>query len=160
MIIGVISDTHNSMTRTERAMELFQSRHCGMVMHCGDLANSAILELCSQLPVHFVIGNHDDEAQLRQAAAVSGATCHGELMDQDIDGHRIMMSHGHLKPPVQTIEAAAPSYHLFGHSHVAVDLVESGTRRINPGALFRTKTPSVAIIDTNAETVDFLLVAK
>lgn len=160
MIIGVISDTHNSIVRTQRAMELFHEHKCELLLHCGDLANSAIVKQCSPLTLHFVIGNHDDEGLLQKAAADHGATCHGELMDLCIDGRRIMMCHGHLKPPVQAIETAAPDYHLFGHSHVAFDQVRGQTRQINPGALHRTKVPSVAIIDTSTSDVEFLLVAK
>lgn len=160
MIIGVISDTHNSIARTQRAMKMFHEHNCDLLLHCGDLANTAIVKLCSQLTFHFVIGNHDDELVLQQAAVEHGATCHGELMDLSIGGRRIMMSHGHLKSSMKAMETAAPDYHLFGHSHVALDEFESSTRRINPGALFRTKHPSIAIIDTESNDVEFLLVPK
>lgn len=160
MKIGVIADTHNNVARTERAMDLFVARGCEVLLHCGDLANAATLAVCRQLPIHFVIGNHDDEASFDSDSAMQGAVCHGELMDLTFDSQRFMMTHGHLKQPVKAIYAAQPDFFLCGHSHVACDRMENGVRKVNPGALFRTKTPSVAIIDTTKGAVDFLLVAK
>lgn len=160
MKIGILADTHNHVARTATAIDTFIANGCDALLHCGDLANSEIVVLCSQLPFHFVIGNHDDEAALKLAAQRDGATCHGQLMDQTFDSCRIMMTHGHVKQSVKAIENACPDYFLCGHSHVACDRVENGIRKLNPGALYRTKTPSVAILNTKDGSVEFLLVAK
>lgn len=160
MKIGVIADTHNHVARTERAMEIFIANGCEVLLHCGDLAKPAIAAICCQLPFHFVIGNHDDEDILKLESDSLGITCHGELMDLTFDSYRMMMTHGHLNSQVKAIEAAQPDYFLCGHSHVACDRIVNGVRKVNPGALFRTKTPSVAIIDTADGSVEFLLVPK
>lgn len=160
MKIGVIADTHNHVARTERAMEIFVSNGCEVLLHCGDLTSSSIVSICRQLPLHFVLGNHDDESTLTISAAVEGVTNHGELMDMTFESSRIMMTHGHLRAPLKAIESAQPDYFLFGHSHVACDRTQNGLRMVNPGALFRIKTPSVAILDTEEASVEFLLVPK
>lgn len=160
MKIGVIADTHNHVARTERAMEIFVAGGCEVLLHCGDLANAAVVTICRRLPFHYVLGNHDDEDTLKLEAAAEGVTCHGGLMDLTFDSQRIMMTHGHLKQPVKAIECEKPDYFLCGHSHVACDRIQNGVRVVNPGALFRVKTPSVAIIDTVGGTVDFSLVPK
>ncbi|MEP3477900.1 MAG: metallophosphoesterase family protein [Fuerstiella sp.] len=160
MKVGVIADTHNHVARTKRAMDIFVANGCEVLLHCGDLANPAILAICRQLPFHFVLGNHDDEATFRLDSHIDGVTCHGELMDLSFDSVRFMMTHGHLKSLVRAIHVAKPDYFLCGHSHVACDRMENGVRKVNPGALFRIKTPSVAIIDTLDGTVEFELVPK
>lgn len=160
MKIGILADTHNHVARTKRAMEVFIANDCDVLLHCGDLANLEIVALCSRLPFHFVIGNHDNEAVLKLAAQSERVTCHGQLLDQTFGSRRIMMTHGHRKESVRAIESERPDYFLCGHSHVACDRVENGIRKINPGALYRTKTPSVAILNTEDDGVGFFLVSK
>lgn len=160
MKIGVLSDTHNHVPRTRAAVKMLADRGCELLLHCGDLTNGKILEVCSRIPMHFVIGNHDIEDELRPAADRLGTVCHGSLMDETWDGNRFMMTHGHLKPLVQQIESESPDFFLTGHSHVAMDIKSESTRRINPGALQRIKVPSVAIIDTKICDAEFLLVPR
>ncbi len=47
-------------------------------------------------------------------------------------------------------------YVLTGHTHTREDRRESRTRIINPGAVYRSAEPSVAILDLITEVITFL----
>ena len=53
-----------------------------------------------------------------------------------------------------------PDYLLSGHSHVAADRREGGTRRINPGALHEAEAYSVALLDLGADELRFITVPR
>ena len=77
LLVGILSDTHNELTRTKEAVEVLHSSGAEMLIHCGDLAIPEIVEICSALPFYFVFGNHDSDMvpDLRAAAQEFHATC-------------------------------------------------------------------------------------
>jgi uncharacterized protein len=79
MQLGILSDTHDELTRTRAAVDLLRAEGAEVLIHCGDLASPAILALCAVLPCYFVFGNHDADnvPALQRAALESGAVCLG-----------------------------------------------------------------------------------
>ncbi len=79
MLVGILSDTHDQLVRTECAVRLLRSQGVEALIHCGDLTTPAIVAACAGLPFWFVLGNHDaDNVPALQAAAQEhGATCLG-----------------------------------------------------------------------------------
>ncbi len=157
-MIGILSDTHNHLRRTQLAVEILCDRGAEMLVHCGDLATPAIVEACAVLPLYFVFGNHDADsaADLNRAASECGATClewGGEFTHR---GKRIAVVHGHITADLRPLLEAEPDYLLSGHSHAARDWQDGPTRRINPGALYRTSEPTVALLDMDTDEVQFL----
>ena len=61
-----------------------------------------------------------------------------------------------LKPLLE----AAPDYLLTGHSHQSHDFHVGVTRRINPGALFRAKVFTVAVLDLATDELELREVAR
>ena len=59
MKIGIISDTHDRLSRTRYAVQLLAERGAELLVHCGDWMGPDILAECSALPLHFVFGNND-----------------------------------------------------------------------------------------------------
>ncbi len=108
--------------------------------------------------MYFVFGNHDADgaADLKRAAKRHGATCLEWGGEFEHRGKRIAVVHGHLTHDLRPLLEAAPDYLLSGHSHIAHDRQSGPTRRINPGALFRTSEPTVALLDVVAGDVQFL----
>lgn len=141
MRLGILSDTHDEIDRTRRAIGLLRAAGADALVHCGDLASPAVVELLAVLPAWFVFGNHDADTvpHLYRAAAKCGVTCLGWGGFIDTAGKRVAAVHGHLSSDVRGVLAAGPDYLLSGHTHVASDRMTGSLRRINPGASARRR---------------------
>lgn len=154
MILGILSDTHDRLDRTERAMAALIEAGAEAVVHCGDLTTTAIVLACSALPAYYVWGNNDfDEAELAAAIEVAGGICLGLGGEVDLGGKRVAVTHGHATGTVRRLASADPDYLLYGHTHVVADDRRGATRWINPGALHRAPRWSVAVLDLGADAL-------
>ncbi len=148
MRIGIISDTHDQVARTARAVALLVTQGAEALIHCGDLTGAAVVRECAALPCYFVFGNNDhDEAGLRAAMTAIGGVCLERGGEVVLGGRRIAVTHGDSSAQVRRLAAGAPDYLLFGHTHVAADNQEGPTRWINPGALHRASPWTVVLLD-------------
>jgi putative phosphoesterase len=163
MIIGILSDTHGHVPRTTVACSLLKLHGAGLVLHCGDIGSERVLiELAGQFgdtttPVHAVTGNVDQwEPSVLAFPGGAGVEVHGTRFELEADGKRIAMLHGHEAGRLQAaIDSGDYHYVLTGHTHRREDRHVGSTRIINPGAVYRTAEPTVAILDTALDTVRF-----
>lgn len=162
MRIGILSDTHNQRERTRRAIEILQDAGAEALFHCGDVTEPPLLTECTVLPCYLVLGNNDADmaSHLEAAMRDAGGTFLGWGGEVTLAGKRIAMTHGHLTRDLRPLLAAAPDYLLSGHSHLASDARHEGVRRINPGALYRAKQFTVALLDLKTDTLEFLTVPR
>lgn len=162
MKIGILSDTHDKIARTRSAVTMLLDRGAEVLIHCGDLLGPEIVAECSRGPFYFVFGNNDADMvpALRQAARKHGAHCLEWGGEIPLAGKRIAVVHGHLTSDLRPLLEAQPDYLLSGHSHIAGDWRHGSTRRINPGALHRTKNYSVALLDLKSDELEFLPVER
>jgi putative phosphoesterase len=162
MILGVISDTHDKLSRTQIAVRMLVDAGAEAIIHCGDFVEATVLAECAALPCWFVFGNNDSDTvpDLRRAAKQLGATCLGWSGVVEIAGKRIGVAHGHLTTDVRSILVQRPDYLLSGHSHVPSDERVDGIRRINPGALHRAFDYTVALLDLESDTLKWLRVPR
>lgn len=132
--LGILSDTHNEVTRTRLAVQLLRD---------------AGAEALAVLPAWFVFGNHDADMvpSLQRAAAEFGPVCLGGWGVVDLGGKRVGVAHGHMTTDVPRVLAEQPEFLLSGHSHFPRDVVVGGMRRINPGALHRADEFTVAVLE-------------
>jgi putative phosphoesterase len=161
MRIGILSDTHDQVERTARAVRVLAAEGAACLIHCGDLTGPAIVDACAcaELPSYFVFGNCDDDpAALRRAMALTGATCLGLSGEIELGGKRIAVTHGDSPREVRRLAALGPDYLFYGHSHHAADERDGPTRRINPGALHRAASWTVALLDLDTDTLRSLTV--
>lgn len=157
MLLGILSDTHDQFDRTRRGVAMLQAEGASVLFHCGDLTTPQVVEICSVLPGWFVLGNNDDDVEpLKQAAAQTGTVCLAEGGLVSLGGRQIGMTHGHRSAVWKRLLAAEPDYLLFGHTHVAEDRRSGRTRRINPGALHRARSYTVALLDLERDQVRYL----
>jgi putative phosphoesterase len=152
MRIGILSDTHDQVARTARAVALLAARGAEALVHCGDFTGPDVVDECASagLPLWFVFGNNDyHEAALRRAAAAAaaGAVCLGYGGEFELGGRRLAVTHGDSDRELRRLTAAAPDYLLFGHSHRPADLRDGPVRLINPGAIARAAERTVALLD-------------
>lgn len=156
MLVGILSDTHDRLDITRRAIETLRAARVEVLVHCGDLTTPEVVQLCNVLPTYFSLGNHDaDRAdELETVIQASGGACLRDGGIVEIGGKQIAITHGHVG--MKDLLAAAPDYLLHGHSHIAADELIGTTRRICPGALHRSEDPSVATLDTDTGEVQIL----
>jgi hypothetical protein len=162
MRLGLLSDTHDQLDRTQRALESLQVAGAEALIHCGDFTGPAVLELCVVLPCYFVFGNNDDFTlpDLKRAAEQTGAVCLDWGGEVTLGGKRIAVTHGHDHSDVRRLLAVKPDYLLSGHSHIAGECRAGATRRINPGALHRAREFTVAVLDLPSDELRFLKVPR
>src|SRR5262249_28872748 len=132
MRLGILSDTHDHLKRTARAVAKLVEEGAEALVHCGDLTGPDIVHECGVLPGYYVFGNNDfDEDALRQAIRDVGGVCLGRGGEVTLAGRRVAVAHGDSLPEVRRLASAAPDYLLFGHSHVPNDDRDGPTRWIN-----------------------------
>jgi len=167
MLVGVISDTHDNVAAVERAVDAFEERGVGTVLHCGDVIAPPVVPLFEGLTVHAVIGNNDGELDgLDRAFRALGADSglRGRFFEGEFGGERFAVLHGESKEAVEDLaESDGYDYVCYGHHHER-DLRElDGTTVLNPGAHFPTVPEddrTVAVVDTDAGSVEFVNVAE
>jgi putative phosphoesterase len=123
-----------------------------MVLHCGDIGSVSIVPLFPDLPAHFVLGNVDWNVEEMEAAiSAAGQTCHGRFGRVDVQGKRIAFLHGDDELRLrQAIDEDRVDVVCYGHTHVAEQHRENGKLVVNPGAIWRSQPPSVAVVDLRA----------
>jgi putative phosphoesterase len=157
MLIGVLSDTHDQVPRTRQAVALLLNRGAQALLHCGDLTNADVVHECVGVPSYFVFGNCDfAHESLRRAMTQIGATCleKGGLIT--LGGRRLAITHGDSQAELRSLTAQDPDFLFTGHTHVAADVKKGSTRWVNPGALHRAPTWTVALVDLESMHVSVL----
>ncbi len=165
MIVGILSDTHGRADAAAIAVRLLIARGAAQLIHCGDVGDGsegrAVLDVMAGHPALFVFGNNDyDARELARHAGSLGIACgnhHGKI---DLGGKAAVVTHGDdAKLVRRTLAEQRADYLFVGHTHVAMDRRDRRVRTINPGALYRASTKTVALLDTTADTVEFITVA-
>lgn len=147
MRLGILSDTHDQVERTRAAVGLLVQAGAEVLIHCGDITIPEVVYQLAPLPSYFVFGNCDDDLDaLRTAISTIGGTCleRGGLIE--LGGLRVAVTHGHSGRELDRLEAEVPDYLFTGHTHHAQDVRRGPTRFINPGALHRASTWTVAML--------------
>lgn len=158
MRIGVISDTHDHLRRTEVAIRCLKERGVEALIHCGDITGPPIVEACAVLTSYYAFGNHDADRvpELRDAISNTSGVCLNWGGIIELAGKRIAVAHGNLTADIDDLLKAKPDYLLRGHSHRKEDRMDGSIRRINPGALVEADVFTVAMIDLTADEVSFI----
>jgi putative phosphoesterase len=161
MKIGILSDTHDQVERTSRAVARLVEAGAEVLVHCGDITRPPVVLECAGLPAYYVFGNNDyDHDALGRAIRGTGGVSLGRGGVIELGGKRIAVAHGDSAREVRRLLDPDPDYFLFGHSHVATDDRRGATRWINPGALHRAEEYSVAVLDLEADALEYLAIDR
>jgi putative phosphoesterase len=151
MQLGILSDTHDKVERTKVAVDVLVGLGAEILIHCGDITSPEVVYQLASLRSYFVFGNCDFELDvLRQAIAAIGGTCLGRGGLIELAGHRLAVTHGDSDRELSRLAAERPEYLFSGHTHQALDVRRGPTRFINPGALHRAATWTVALLDCSS----------
>ncbi|MDD5791176.1 MAG: YfcE family phosphodiesterase [Erysipelotrichaceae bacterium] len=142
----LVSDNHGD--RGSLSKILYDNPDCDYYLHCGD---SEMLE-DEVRPFISVKGNNDYFSSFPKF----------RLME--IEGHRILIIHGHRIISPANIEGLAAiakekgcDVVFFGHIHIFTDAVIDGIRLINPGSTFYNRDysePCYAILHINRQNIE------
>jgi uncharacterized protein len=146
MKIGIISDTHGNLAGWERAMEVALA-DADLIIHCGDilyhgpkfrpapgydpLALSQAINACP-VPVLIARGNADSDVD----QLVIDVPIQQPYLFAQVEGLRVLATHGHLMPPDELLRLAARwrvDFVLTGHTHTPVIASHGDVVQINPG---------------------------
>ncbi len=159
MLLALLADTHDNAHSTRAALELLAPHHPAAYLHAGDLVDAQMLTWFAGLGAfHFVFGNNEfDHAAIRAAALAYDLHCYGTVADLTFAGQRVALLHGHDWDLLHKLALSGEyAYVVHGHTHVRRDERVGKTRIINPGALHRAKTRSVALLDVATDELRFL----
>jgi putative phosphoesterase len=161
MRVAILSDTHDRVEPLIVALDLLRGRRAEYYIHCGDVGGQRILDALAGLPCTFVWGNNDyDVASLEDYAANLGLSCGNRGVELSLGGKSFFVHHGDDGARKRAaIEEQRFDYILQGHTHVFNDQRSGRTRLINPGALHRAHPKSVALLDTETDHLERILVA-
>ena len=158
-MIGILSDTHDNLTRVREAVRLFNDAGCDLVVHAGDFVAPFTVDELRNLraPVKAVYGNCDGE-KAGLARAFEGL---GEIRSAPLAfkhaGRRFAVCH--LDRAADRLSAAkAGEVIIFGHTHRALAERRDGILIVNPGETggwLRGKS-TVALLDPAALTVEIV----
>jgi len=156
-----MSDTHDNLPFVKKAIDLFNERNVGYVIHAGDYTSPFTLKLFKDLKCKYVgiFGNNDGDKLLLQERA------EGNIRNQPyvftLESRKIVVMHEHF-----VADALAASGHfdlvIYGHTHVADVRKVKDTLIVNPGEvstwLYGKSTVAVVDLDTmEGEIVELIL---
>ena len=151
MLIGILSDTHDNLIYVKKAIDLFNERKVGHVIHAGDYTSPFTLKLFKELKCPYVgiFGNNDGDKLLLQERA------EGRIRNQPyvftLHDRKIVVMHEHF-----VADALADSGHfdlvVYGHTHAPDIRKVKNTLVLNPGEvstyLYGKSTVALVDLDT------------
>jgi putative phosphoesterase len=143
------------------AIDVLRGGGAEFFIHCGDVGGMPVLDQLAGLQAAFVWGNNDfDRRTLARYARSIGVQCLETTGRLELGGKLFVVTHGDDPRIIKRIlQAQEADYLLLGHTHVKADYRDKRVRVINPGALYRAATKTVALLDTAADELSFLTVA-
>ncbi len=158
MILGILADTHNRIDAIRAGMDALKAAGAEFYIHCGDVGEEAILDQLAGVPNAVVWGNNDlDHTRLGAHAASIGVNIHHPWAHLELDGKKIVVTHGDDGRILRTVlRENTVDYLFFGHTHVAMDERHGQIRVINPGALYRATPKTVAVLDLQTDELQVI----
>lgn len=155
MIVGLLSDSHGKVEITHRAVKLLREAGAELLVHCGDVGSSDVLAELVGGPAVFVFGNTDyDQTSLRQFAESTGIRCGEHRANLALGDKLGVVMHGDDSHAMQEVlRQQAVDYLFLGHTHQPADIRQQRVRIINPGALYRARPRTIALLDTTTDVL-------
>jgi putative phosphoesterase len=155
MKIGIVSDTHNNIELTRKAVGIFRENGVDLIVHAGDLTSPRMLELFRDFPLKIVLGNGDiDVEEISDVCHKMGYGDIGNKSVFDAGGKRIIVFHGdNVSMFREAVVSGEYDYIIKGHTHYFENYVSNNARVINPGSLYGSDEFSIAVLDTDEDRV-------
>jgi putative phosphoesterase len=158
VIVGILSDTHDRADATMLGVAALRGAGAAFLIHCGDVGSEHVLDHLAGVPSAFVFGNNDwDKRGLQRYAEQLDVRCLGDAGELELGGKAFYVCHGDdFRAMRRALDEQRFDYLLHGHTHARRDERVGRTRIINPGALYRAREKTVAVLDTETDRLTFL----
>jgi putative phosphoesterase len=164
MLIGVMSDTHDDIVQTKKAVAMFNRKNVEHVLHAGDIISPFMIDTFKELkvPLTGVFGNNDGDRVLleRKSGMAPSIKISGTFARMDLGGMRIGLVHGNDRELLETLTTSGSlDLLVYGHTHRPEIRKEGLVLAVNPGEVYGhlTGRSTVALVDTvtrSGEIVD------
>ncbi|WP_420266966.1 metallophosphoesterase [Candidatus Magnetominusculus dajiuhuensis] len=165
MLIGVMSDSHDSMAMLAKAVRVFNENNLRYVLHAGDYTSRSAFRILGDLKAEFIgiIGNNDGEVLTTMGVGplllnnVPQGRIYRQPHEFTIDNKKFIMVHEHFE-----VDSIARSGRcdilIYGHTHKAAARTCGTTYVLNPGELCGCLhgSATVAILDTQMMEARFI----
>lgn len=100
MKVGIISDTHDDIDNTNKAIDIFEQHNVQAVIHAGDIISPPVIKEFKRLTqknvkVYGILGNNDGEKHgLENAFDFINGEFLGDIGKIDLDGLKFGIYHG------------------------------------------------------------------
>jgi putative phosphoesterase len=157
MIVGILSDSHGKVERVRRARSILVAAGARVLVHCGDVGGMDVFGELLGCDLRFVWGNTDVPTQGMRAylESVGIAAPTTVPLAFELAGYGFQVFHGHEREFAAALADPQVDYILHGHTHAARHEFIGNTQVINPGALQRALTYTVATLDLDRSEVRF-----
>ena len=163
MLIGVMSDTHDNIAQTKKAVARFNREGVERVLHAGDFVSPFMVDILKDLsaPLTGVFGNNDGDRPLleQKSAALPNLTIAGNFARIEAGGLKIGLLHGNDRVLVEVL-AGCGSLDLlvYGHTHTAEVRKKGSLLVVNPGEVYGhlTGKSTIALVNTAARSAEIL----
>ena len=154
MKIGVISDTHDNLEKTETAVKYFEET-VDVVIHCGDIVAPFTAKLFdADFDFYAVRVNNDGEWNLKSTVQQFGKF-YNNIAELEFEGLEFAVYHGTEEEIVTALlNSGEYDYVLRGHTHSRKKEKTEETVEINPGGIRLPKQEEklhIATIDTEGD---------
>ncbi|MGH9927054.1 MAG: metallophosphoesterase family protein [Nitrososphaeraceae archaeon] len=161
MKIGLISDTHDNIQNTQKAIMFFNDKNVEVVIHAGDIVSPETVEVFDGMRLIGVLGNNDLEVrELASAFDKIGGQLKGEFCEIEQDKLIFAVYHGtDSRRKESLIQCGKYDVVICGHTHRAQNKKVGKTLIINPGTAngwFFGYGATAAIFDTLTRELDFI----
>tara|TARA_Y100000589_G_scaffold320749_1_gene351015 strand:+ start:314 stop:838 length:525 start_codon:yes stop_codon:yes gene_type:complete len=169
--IGLLSDAHGRGRITATAAELLVQEGARRLIYLGDVGSPEVIDALlvehpdkpgQTIPVNLVFGNVDwDVADLTRYAKELGIQVDHPVGRMEFDdGSAMVYFHGDQSSAFDGPLHEQVRYLCHGHTHMVKDDRVGKTRIINPGALHRASSYTVALLDTQTDQLTFFPIDK
>lgn len=161
MKIGLISDTHDNIQKTQNAIMSFKDRNVEIVIHAGDIVSPETVEVFDGVRLIGVLGNNDLEIrELTRAFDKIGGQLKGTFCEIEQDKLIFAVYHGtDPRRKESLIQCGKYDVVICGHTHRAQNKKVGITLIINPGTAngwFFGFGATAAIFDTLTRELEFI----
>ena len=156
MLIGLISDTHDSLPMIEKAINRLNEEKVELVLHAGDYVAPFVIPKFKALNCKLigVFGNNDGDHELlrKRFSETTNCTIRGRFAEINVEGFVIALLHGDESELLNAVASHGGfDAVVHGHSHANVSMNMGKTLVVNPGEVcgYLTGKPTLALLDTN-----------
>ncbi len=159
MLIGIVSDSHENMPLIKKAVDFFNEKKVGLVLHAGDIISPISAREFEKLKCRMiaVFGNNDGEKKMWRERIKNFGEIHDGPFEVNAEGKKILLMHEPENMP-ELLKNSKYDVLIYGHTHKPEVRFAGKTLIVNPGELGgwlygRSTVALLKIPELNAEII-------